>query len=33
MEGQHIHLDYRWPEGERESYPALAAQLVQRGSM
>jgi putative ABC transport system substrate-binding protein len=29
MEGQHVHLDYRWPEGERESYPALAAQLVQ----
>jgi putative ABC transport system substrate-binding protein len=29
VEGQHVHLDYRWPEGERESYPALAAQLVQ----
>jgi putative tryptophan/tyrosine transport system substrate-binding protein len=29
MEGQHVHLDYRWPEGERESYLALAAQLVQ----
>jgi hypothetical protein len=29
VEGQHIHLDYRWPEGGREGYPALAAQLVQ----
>ena len=29
VEGQHVHLDYRWPEGEREGYPALAAQLVQ----
>jgi putative tryptophan/tyrosine transport system substrate-binding protein len=29
VEGQHVHIDYRWPEGEREGYPALAAQLVQ----
>ena len=29
VEGQHVHLDYRWPEGGREGYPALAAQLVQ----
>ena len=29
VEGQHVHLDYRWPEGEREGYPALTAQLVQ----
>jgi putative ABC transport system substrate-binding protein len=29
VEGQHVHLDYRWPAGEREGYPARAAQLVQ----
>jgi putative tryptophan/tyrosine transport system substrate-binding protein len=29
VEGQHVHLDYRWPEGRREGYPALAAQLAQ----
>ena len=28
-EGQHLHLNYRWPESEREGYPALAAELVQ----
>jgi putative ABC transport system substrate-binding protein len=28
VEGQHVHLDYRWPEGERDGYPTLAAQLV-----
>jgi putative ABC transport system substrate-binding protein len=29
VEGQHVRLDYRWPAGEREGYPELAAQLVQ----
>ena len=29
VEGQQILLDYRWPEGERQGYSALAAQLVQ----
>jgi putative ABC transport system substrate-binding protein len=29
VEGLHVHLDYRWPEGGREGYPALAAQLIQ----
>jgi putative ABC transport system substrate-binding protein len=29
VEGQHVHIDFRWPEGERGSNPALAAQLVQ----
>ena len=33
VEGRHVHLEYRWPEGGVEGrvtgYPALAAQLVQ----
>ena len=29
VEGQHVHIDFRWPEGERGGNPALAAQLVQ----
>jgi putative ABC transport system substrate-binding protein len=28
VEGQHVHIDYRWPEGERAGYAALAAELV-----
>jgi putative ABC transport system substrate-binding protein len=28
LEGRHVHLDFRWPDGERAGYPALAAQLV-----
>jgi len=31
VEGQHVHLDYRWPESERTGYPALAAQLAKGG--
>ena len=23
VEGQHVHFDYRWPEGGPEGYPAL----------
>jgi putative ABC transport system substrate-binding protein len=29
IEGQHVHLEYRWPEGERDAYPELATQLVE----
>jgi putative ABC transport system substrate-binding protein len=29
MEGQQVHLEYRWAEGGPESLPALAAKLVQ----
>ena len=28
VEGQHVHLDYRWPEGGPEGYPPLALQMV-----
>ena len=28
VEGQHVRLDYRWPEGGPEGYPPLALQMV-----
>ena len=28
VEGQHVHLDYRWPESGPEGYPPLALQMV-----
>ena len=31
VEGQNVAMDYRWPEGQYDRLPVVAAQLVERG--
>src|SRR5579864_1029451 len=31
VEGENVVVDYRWPEGQNDRLPVLAAQLAERG--